>query len=61
MEKQKCPEEILALATSIAIAISNNFDADDIFLLKQLLSCICSLLSLYETQKLINNKKCDKH
>lgn len=50
------PEEVATLATSIAIAISKTCNKDDICLIKQLLSSICSLLSLMETQN-FNNKK----
>lgn len=56
MFNNKCPEEIIALASSISVALSKNFDSNEVFLIKQLLSSICSLLSLYETQNLLNKK-----
>ncbi len=56
MKNNSSPEEIAALATSISIALFNNFNREDIYLIKQLISSICSLLNLMEVQCMSNKK-----
>lgn len=56
MKNNSSPEEIATLATSISIALFNNFNREDIYLIKQLISSVCSLLNLMEVQCMSNKK-----